>query len=71
MDSSKDAKQAGKRIKEIREKKKLTQAEVAKKAGMNINYFAVIERGEVVTTWPKLQKISDALGVDISEISSK
>lgn len=58
----------GKNIKKLREKAKLTQAEVAKKAGINVNYFAVIERGEVSTSPDNLLKISKALGVDISEI---
>ncbi|MDO8658058.1 MAG: helix-turn-helix transcriptional regulator [Candidatus Levybacteria bacterium] len=58
----------GKNIKKLREKAKLTQAEVAKKADINVNYFAVIERGEVTTSPDNLLRISKALGVDISEI---
>ena len=69
MDSSKFREQVGKRIKTIREDSNLTQAEVAKKAKLNVNYFAVIERGEVTTSSEKLKKISDALGVDISKIT--
>lgn len=69
MDSPKFREQVGKRIKTIRERRKLTQAEVAKKAKINTNYFAVIERGEITTSSEKLKKISDALGVDISEIT--
>ena len=69
MDSIKFREQVGKRIRTIREKSNLTQAEVAKKAGININYFAVIERGEVTTSSEKLKKISDALGVDVSKIT--
>ena len=42
--------QIGKNIKEIREKKKLTQEEVAKEAGILGNYYAKIERGEISTT---------------------
>ena len=68
MDSSKFREDVGKRIKAVREKANLTQAEVAKKVGMNTNYFAVIERGEVTTSPENLAKISKALGVDISEI---
>jgi len=70
MDSAKFRKKAGERIKEIREKANLTQAEVAKKAKINVNYFAVIERGEVTTSSEKLQRIADALGADISEITN-
>ena len=68
MDSSKFREDIGKRIKAAREKANLTQVDVAKKVGMNINYFAVIERGEVTTSPENLAKISKALGVDISEI---
>ncbi|MCL4417487.1 MAG: helix-turn-helix transcriptional regulator [Actinobacteria bacterium] len=69
MDSVKFREKAGKRIKEIREKANLTQAQVAKKAKINVNYFAVIERGEVTTSSEKLQRIADALSVDLSEIT--
>ncbi len=58
----------GKNIKKLREKAKLTQAEVAKKAEINVNYFAVIERGEVATSPDNLLRISKALKVNISEI---
>ena len=69
MNSLEEAKRVGKRLKKLREKARLTQAEVAKRAGIkSTNYYAVIERGEVVTKWPKLQKIAGALEVDISEI---
>ncbi len=69
MDSSGFRQEVGKRIKTLRLKANLTQAEVAKKAKLNINYFAVIERGEVTTSIEKLKKISDALDVDISKIT--
>lgn len=69
MNSPKYREQVGKNIKEAREKAKLTQEEAAKKAGLNTNYFAVIERGEVNTTLEKLQKIAKALGVDVSGLT--
>lgn len=65
---SKFSEETGKRIKKIREKLGLTQAQVAKKAGININYFAVIERGEVNPSLEKLEKIAKALGVKSSDI---
>lgn len=69
MNNPKFRKEVGERIKTARLKAKLTQAEVAKKAGINTNYYSVIERGEVNTTLEKLQKISKALGVDVSDIT--
>lgn len=55
-----------KKIKETREKLKLTQEEVAKKAGMKANYYAVIERGEVDPGAEKLIKIFESLGIELS-----
>lgn len=69
MNNPKFRKEVGERIKAAREKAKLTQADVAKKAGINTNYYSVIERGEVNTTLEKLQKISKALGLDVSDIT--
>lgn len=69
MNNPKFRKEVGERIKAARLKSKLTQAEVAKKAGINTNYYSVIERGEVNTTLEKLQKISKALGLDVSDIT--
>ncbi len=63
MDSSKDLKALGQQLKEAREKKKMTQAQVAKKAGMNTNYYAVIERGEINPSYETLKKIAEALGI--------
>ncbi len=69
MDSPQFREKVGKRIKKFREKAKLTQEQVAQKAGLkSTNYFAVIERGEVTTSSENLTKISRALGVDISEL---
>ena len=70
MDSFKFRQEVGKRIKTLRLKSNLTQAEVAEKAKLNINYFAVIERGEVTTSSEKLKRISDALGVNVSKITN-
>ena len=55
-----------KKIREAREKKNLTQAEVAKKAGLNTNYYAVIERGEVKPSVDKLERILKALGIKLT-----
>jgi transcriptional regulator with XRE-family HTH domain len=70
MNNPKFSKEVGSKIKAAREKRNLTQAEVAKKAGINTNYYSVIERGEVNTTLDKLQKISKALGINVSDITS-
>ena len=61
-------KQIGNNIKAIREKKNLTQEDVAKAAGILSNYYAKIERGEIGTAPEKLQKIIKALKVKASDI---
>lgn len=52
-------------LKEARKKKGLTQTQVAKEAGMNTNYYAVIERGEVNTTFENIEKIAKVLGIKL------
>jgi transcriptional regulator with XRE-family HTH domain len=54
-------------FREAREKSGLTQAEVAKKAGISTNYYARIERGREDTE-PRgyiLNNIAKALGVKV------
>ncbi len=58
----------GIKIREAREKKKLTQEEVAQKAKMKANYYAKIERGLIGTAPEKLYMIFKALGVEASDI---
>lgn len=53
-------------FKEARGKSGLTQAEVAKKAGIHVNYYARIERGEKIE--PRgyiINNIAKALGVNV------
>jgi len=51
----------GKNLKRIRLKQKLTQADVAEKAGINTNYYAQIERGETNFTINTFEKLLKAL----------
>ena len=61
-------KQIGNKIKEIREKAKLTHIQLADKAGLHFNYFARIERGEVNPSIIKIMNIAKALNVKVSDI---
>ena len=65
MDTSK---KIGDKIKEIRKKKKLTQVEVAQKAGIHFNYFARLERGEVNPSIQTIESIANALKVKSGDI---
>jgi transcriptional regulator with XRE-family HTH domain len=56
-------KDLGKQLKNFREKEGLTQAELAEKAGINANYYAVVERGEGNLSFDKLQRILKVLKI--------
>lgn len=68
MDSQSVREEVGQKIKSVREARKLTQAEVAKKAGIHVNYFARVERGEVNPSIEILQNIIKALNAKSSDI---
>jgi len=58
----------GKNIKKARKERKLTQVEVAEKAGIHPNYYSRIERGELQPALDTLEKIFKVLRVKSSEI---
>ena len=51
----------GEKLRKIREEAGLTQIEVAKKADMDVNYYARIERGLGNPSYVKLHSIMKAL----------
>ncbi|HEY4963954.1 MAG TPA: helix-turn-helix transcriptional regulator [Candidatus Saccharimonadales bacterium] len=55
-------------IKQIRLQKGLTQATLADKAKVNVNYFAKVERAEIKPSVEIYEKIVKALGVKSSDI---
>ena len=59
-------KEFGERIKVAREKSGLTQAEVAKKANITVNYYAMMERGEVNPSFEKIKNIAKVLKIKIT-----
>ena len=58
----------GKNIKSAREKTTYTQGDVAKKIGINANYYARIERGEHVPSIKVLEAIAKILKLKTSDI---
>lgn len=52
-------------LKETREKKGLTQEEVADKAGLTVTFYAMMERGEVNPSVAKLNNVLKVLGLKI------
>lgn len=59
----KNLKQLGEKLRKVREHSGLTQAEVANKADIHVNYYARIERGEENPSFEKLQNVMKALGI--------
>jgi transcriptional regulator with XRE-family HTH domain len=57
-----------KNLKIARLQKRLTQDEVASKAGVSTNYYARLERAELKPSVEYLEKIVKALGVKSSDI---
>lgn len=66
--TNKLAKHIGQKLQVARLRKDLTQAEVAKNAGTNTNYYAKLERGEAAPSLKMLEKIVKALGVHSSDV---
>ena len=65
---NKDKKLLGMKLKQIRENKQMTQAMVATKANITINYYARIERGEENPSFEILKGLSVALKIKSSDI---
>ena len=56
----------GRRIHDLRRKRKMTQAQLAEKANLSTNFVGQIERGEAQATLESLFAIAKALGVNPS-----
>lgn len=61
-------KQLGEKIRKAREDAHLTQAEIAKAADIDVNYYARIERGIANPSYEKLHNIMRALKLDTLDI---
>lgn len=58
--------QLAKILKQAREKAGLTQADVADKAGIHVNYYARVERGEVTPRVDVVENIAKALKIKVN-----
>ncbi|MTB53922.1 helix-turn-helix domain-containing protein [Lewinella sp. W8] len=57
------------KIKEIREKKGISQAALAEASGLSATYISQVESGKKSPTLKSLQKLSDAIGVPFPILS--
>lgn len=60
--------QFGNKIRELRETRKLTQAELAEMVGFSTNFVGMIERGKRNTTVSNVFKFAEALGVEAYQL---
>lgn len=58
----------GRRIKELRKTKGLTQEQLAEILGIYQKQIGNIETGNYFTTMPNLEKLAEALGVEIKDL---
>jgi transcriptional regulator with XRE-family HTH domain len=61
-------KRLGKRIKELRKEREMTQEDLAFKVAVDRSYMGFVERGEKNPTLDKLIKISQSLKISLSEL---
>lgn len=52
-------------VRALRLKKQITQERLAEMAGLHVNYLGSVERGERNVSIQNIEKIANALGVDI------
>ena len=58
----------GKNLKKARNSAHLTQVQVAEKVGINVNFYARIERGEVNASLETIKAILKVLKIKSSEV---
>jgi transcriptional regulator with XRE-family HTH domain len=66
--SDKVTRQVADNLRQLRLQKGLTQVELAKKAGINDNYYARLERAELSPTLEKFEKVVKTLQVKSSKV---
>lgn len=57
----------GKRIKELRLERNLTQSELAEIIGLSTNFIGMVERGERNTSVDKIFKIAQAFDISLAK----
>lgn len=56
-------------IRELRKQRSLSQEELAHASGLHPTYLSGIERGQRNPTWRSLGRVSEALGLRMSELA--
>lgn len=58
----------GENLRKARKRAMMTQKEVADKAGLHVNFYARVERGEENPSYETIEQIVKALGIKSSEV---
>jgi len=58
----------GNRLKRLREENEISQEKLAYKAGIHRTYLSSVERGERNISLVNIEKIAEALSIEISEL---
>ena len=66
MQTKENLKRFGKRLKELRIQRNLTQSELAEMIGLSTNFIGMVERGERNTSVDKIFKIAEAFDIPLA-----
>lgn len=58
----------GSRVRDLRKDHRWTQEQLAEKSGFHINYIGAVERGKKNITLLNLEKMAEALDVEVQEL---
>jgi transcriptional regulator with XRE-family HTH domain len=59
----------GKAIRQLREKRGMTQEALAQEAGITVGHMSMIERGHSNPTWGTVRGVAKALEISMSELA--
>ncbi len=60
----------GPKVKKLREQQDITQETLADKVGLTQSFISKLENGELTPSLKSLEKIAEALGVEVAELIS-
>jgi len=62
--------QFGKRLKQLRAQKGLTQEELAEAVGVSTDFISLVERGQRAPSFKNLERLAEVLGVEVADLFS-
>lgn len=68
--SSPEGEVFGRRLRELRTKRRLTQGELGEKSGLTVAYISQLEHGYKVPSLTSILRLADALGCKVTALTS-